>query len=173
VSEPGAILCEWTDNGVMRPISSLWSRRADAQWVVGARYMMHAEEERSDNSHRHFFASVNEAWMNLPDDLAARFPSADHLRYWALIKAGFYNERTLPCPTPEMAQQVAAFVRPSESYAIITVDEDCIVRVFTPRSQSYRSMDRATFQDSKTKVLAVISDLLGVTPAQLSGNEAA
>ena len=171
MNESRPIRCEW-DGEVMRPAGQFWAKRADQQFVVGQTYAVEVRQERSEASHRSFFASVNEAWMNLPDDLAARFPSADHLRYWALIKAGFYNERTLPCPTSDLAQKVATFVRPSESYAIITV-EDCIVRVFTPRSQSYRSMDRATFQDSKTKVLAVISDLIGVTPAQLSGNEAA
>jgi hypothetical protein len=44
---------------------------------VGAVHGWQMAENRSSESHRHFFAVVNEAWRNLPEDLADDFPSPE------------------------------------------------------------------------------------------------
>lgn len=110
--------------------------------------------------------------MNLPEELAMRFPTEEALRKYALIKAGFADERSIVCADHIEAERVAAFVRPADTYAVVTVAGN-VVRMFTAKSQSYRSMDKATFAASKRAVLDVLAALIGVTPAQLSGNEAA
>lgn len=48
-----------------------------------------------------------------------------------------------------------------DDYAVITVRE-AVVRVYTAQSQSMKAMGAKTFQDSKTKVLDALDDLLGV-----------
>ena len=65
------------------------------QYTPGECYVLGVNEERSIASHRHYFAAINEAWQNLPEDKVARYPSAEHLRKWALIKSGYHNERSI------------------------------------------------------------------------------
>ena len=59
---------------------------------VGAVHGWQLAEHRSKASHDHFFAIINEAWKNLPEDMGDDFPSPEHLRKWALIKSGFCSE---------------------------------------------------------------------------------
>ncbi len=143
-----------------------YAKQCDLDYVVGQTYTLDVILERSANTHRHYFAAVNECWLNLPEQLAERFKSADHLRKHALIKAGFYDERSIVCSTPEEATRVAAFVQPMDEYAIVVVN-GYVVSQYTAKSQSYKDMDKATFQQSKEKVLEIISDMIGVTRRQL------
>lgn len=159
------ILCEW-DGEVMRPSGSVWARRADKLFTVGERYMIGADQERSANSHRHYLSAVREAWENLPESLAERFPSESHLRKYALIKTGFHDERSIVCASKAEAQRVAAFIRPMDDYALVTVSE-AVVRVYTARSQSMKAMGKDDFQKSKQAVLDLVSDMIGVTRTQL------
>lgn len=161
----------WTDDGVMVPLPR-FRRACDRLFAVGAEYPLVIEEARSSNSHRHYFASVTEAWKNLPEAFAEQFPSADHLRKWALIKAGFYHERSVTCSSADDARRVAAFVEPFDEYAVVSVAGD-VVRVYTAKSQSVRHMGKDEFQRSKTAVLEILSGLIGVDQAALSANAGA
>jgi hypothetical protein len=68
-------------------------------------------KERSAKSHRHYFAVINEAWQNLPEDLADEFPNAEALRKRALIKNGLcHADGNCSAPTtPRRGKAVAAF----------------------------------------------------------------
>lgn len=143
-----------------------YAKQCDRDYVVGQMYTLDVVLERSDNSHRHYFAAVHEVWLNLPEPLASRFQTSEHLRKHALIQAGYYNERAIVCSTPEEATRFAAFVQPMDEYAIVVVN-GYVVTQYTAKSQSYRDMDKATFQHSKEKVLEIISDMIGVTLQQL------
>ncbi|MDO8534121.1 MAG: hypothetical protein Q7S17_05190 [Xanthobacteraceae bacterium] len=142
---------------------------ADKHYVVGETYWMVPHEERSTASHAHYFAAVNEAWQNLSDEQALRFPTAEHLRKWALIEAGYRDERSIVASSKAEAQRLAAFIKPMDEYAVVTVT-DAVVRAYTAQSQSYRAMNRKTFQESKDKVLAVVAGLIGVTADELRRN---
>lgn len=158
---------EWTGE-VMRPQQRyVWQARK--QFEVGATYPLVIHEERSTNSHNHFFASVHEAWKNLPEHLSKKHPTSEHLRKWALIKAGFADERSIACDSNAEALKVAAFVKPMDEYSVVVVRDD-VVKVFTAQSQSARTMDKKAFQDSKTAVLEIVSEMIGVDPATLSKN---
>lgn len=164
MSEAAPALFVWdAGRSVMVPV-----RRtvADKTYVDGEDYRLGVIEERSQNSHSHFFAALHDAWMNLPEDQAERWPTSEHLRKWALIKAGFADERSIVCASAAEAQRVAAFVKPMDGYALVTVFEAC-VRVYTAKSQSRKAMGAKDFQASKTAVLEIISAMIGVTPAQL------
>ena len=160
----------WTWEGdVLRPASPFWARKADQQFVIGQTYMMVEQNERSHKSHAHYFAVIREAWLNLPEYLKDRFPSEDHLRSYALIKSGFCNSHTLTLSDPEVAQTVAAAMRPLDEFAVIDVQGSAIT-IYTAKTQSRRGMDKDTFQKSKDAVLGVLADLIRVSPRDLAQN---
>lgn len=143
---------------------------ANARFVIGEAYTLVEHQERSSASHAHFFAAVNEGWMNLPEDQAERFPSAEHLRKYALIRTGYSDSHTLVCSSKAEAQRVAAFMRPIDEFAVVTVQGATVTR-FTAKSQSYRAMGREDFQKSKDAVLDYIASLIGVERADLASTE--
>lgn len=162
-----ALPMRW-DGEAMVPLRG-FARRADAQFVIGQTYRMEAIEERSAVSHRHYFAAINEAWANLPEHMAERFPSPEALRKFALIKAGYADSRQIVAASRAEAQRLAAFIRPMDEYSVVTVDQ-AVVTVFTARSQSVRAMGKAEFQNSKQKVLGGIADMIGVAPEALAAH---
>lgn len=159
-------------DGEFRTVSSFWASRADRAFVVGEVYRMVEHHDRSMNSHRHFFAAINEAWKNLPDELLDEYPTPEVLRKKALIRKGYRDERTLVCSSKAEAQRVAAFIVPTDEYAVVTF-RDAVVRVWTAQSQSVKAMGAKDFQQSKSDVLDFIADLLGVSTDELAKAEAA
>lgn len=162
------VVCEW-DGDALVPAGPVWARRADQQWVVGERYQVEIRQERSAASHRHFFAAVHEAWQNLPEDAAERFQTSEHLRKWALIRAGYRDERTIVCASKAEAHRFAAFIRPMDDYAVVLVSQ-AVVKVCTAKSQSVKAMGRKEFEASKAAVLDVIAGLIGTSPDALRQN---
>lgn len=165
------ILMQWNGDG-FTPASPYWAREADKLFVIGQKYALVEHQDRSMNSHRHYFAAVNEAWQNLCDDMAGQFPSADHLRKYALIKAGYFNSQTLVCSSKAEAIRIAAFIRPADEYAIVRA-EGAVVTRFTAKSQSVKAMGREDFQRSKDAVLDALADMIGTTRGELQRAQAA
>lgn len=159
------ILCHW-DGEAMRPLNTAWAKRADQEFVVGERYQIAAIEERSAASHNHYFAALAEAHANLPEEIAERFSTVDHLRRYALIRTGYRDERSIVCASKAEAQRVAAFIRPMDSYAIVTVSE-AVVMVWAAKSQSKKAMGKQTFGESKEAVLNFVATLIGVNADDL------
>lgn len=167
MSGPPPILCAWQGDG-FTPIPA-HARIADKHYVVGERYALVPHEDRSQASHRAYFAAVHDAWSNLPEDAAERFPTSEHLRKFALIKAGFRDERSVACSSKAEALRLAPFVRGMDDFAVVTVSGS-LVTVYTAKSQSYRAMEREEFQRSKDEVLRVLAEMVGVTPRALERN---
>ena len=153
------------DGEVMKPVGR-FGDLCDRQYVVGERYILVENEERSRKSHAHYFACVKDGWSSLPHELAERFPTADHLRAWALIKAGFRDEVSFVASSKAEAARIAAFLRPVDDMAVVRVSE-CVVIRWTAKSQSMRAMGAQDFQRSKDAVLAVIDELIGTAPGTL------
>lgn len=149
----------------MQPLPH-FAKLCDKQFVVHEEYRLAELEERSRATHNHFFASVEEAWSNLPEDIADRWMTAEHLRKYSLIKAGYFDERSIVCASKAEALRVAAFVKPMDEYAIVLCRE-ATVTVFTAKSQSLRAMGKKEFQDSKSKVLDYVASLIGITSENL------
>lgn len=148
------------DGDNLVPANPTWKRKADERLVVGQRYAFDPQEPRSIASHRQYFASINEAWANLPDDAAQRLPSAEHLRKFCLIKTGYRDERSIVCASKAEASRVAAFIRPMDDFAVVLVD-GATVAVFTAKSQSQRAMGKVAFERSKQDVLGYLDQMLG------------
>lgn len=159
------ILCTWTGDAMV-PAGVVWLQRATDRYTVGAEYMIDGQEPRSDASHNHYFAAVNEAFLNLPVAAAERFASSEHLRKFALIRTGYRDERSHVCASKAEAQRTAAFIKPMDDFAVVTVDGP-VVTVFTAKSQSRAAMGGKVFQDSKEAVLAYLAAMIEVRPAAL------
>lgn len=162
---------------MMQPIPCVWTGeafipRGNLKALVAEHYgegevvALEPVEERSSKSHAHYFACVGAAWQTLPDEAMDRFPTASHLRKYALIKAGYRDERSIACSSRAEALRLAAFIKPMDEYAIVTVAGSAVT-VHTAKSQSVKAMGSKVFQESKDAVFAVLADLLGVEPTAL------
>lgn len=169
MAEPLPVMFAW-DGEAMVPASRYWASACDKQFVVGERYRLAEEHERSSQTHRHEFAFVKEAWSSLPDALLNDYPSPEHLRKHGLIRKGFCTMKQYPCASRAEAERLRVSLTENvDSYAIVMIDDDRpIVSVLTAESQSYRSMGKRRFQESKTALMEFIGDLLGVDPATLA-----
>jgi hypothetical protein len=159
---------EW--NG--EAMTPLHPRRADKTFVVGQRYSLVQYEERSSASHNHEFAWLKEAWLSLPERLADRFPSPEHLRKWALIRAGYSDSHTITCRSKAEATRVAAFIRPIDEFAVVIVQGTTVTRC-TAKSQSKRAMGAKEFYESKERIMEVVARMLNVEPQELPRARAA
>jgi NADH dehydrogenase/NADH:ubiquinone oxidoreductase subunit G len=152
------MLWEWTDDGTMKP-KSRFTRAADDAFTVGEVYRMEVQEQRSLVSHNHYFATLNDIWLSLPERFGDRIPSAEHMRKWALIRTGYRDERSIVCASKAEAARVAAFVKPLDDFALVVVNE-ATVSVYTAKSQSHKAMGGKEFQKSKEAVLDYCNGLL-------------
>jgi hypothetical protein len=169
---PEAPLTMRWDGEALHPVSQFWAARADKIFVVGEVYRIIEHHERSQASHNHFFAAIGNAWANLPDAMLTEYPTAEHLRKKLLVRAGYADERSIVCASKAEALRVAAFIKPLDDYAVVTVRE-AVVRVYTAQSQSVKAMGAAAFQASKQAVLDALDNLLGVDKGATAGSEAA
>lgn len=158
----------WEGDG-FKPASDYWARRADKQYVIGTRYELVEVLERSRASHAQYFASVQEAWRNLPEGLNEKFPTSEHLRKFALIQCGYHDSHSLVCRSHAEALKVAKFMEPLDEFSVIAVTAATVTRM-AAKSQNYRSMDKPTFEDSKRKVLEYLASWIGTTTDQLAKN---
>lgn len=150
----------------------LYPRHADRHYCIGAIYSMAPHEQRSPESHAHYFASVAEVWGNLREEHKSRWLTPDDLRAHALIHTGFANPpQHFVCATHAEAQRLCKHLAQVEPdiYAEVVVDGTTVTRL-TARSQSYRAMKRREFQDSKTKCLDYLSAMIGVEVRTLEQN---
>lgn len=165
MSDARPISFQWMGDG-FRPSGPFWERAADKAFVIGEHYTLVEHHDRTANTHRHYFAAINETWKNLPEHLAEQFPTAEHLRKYALIKAGFADSHTLTCSSRAEALRIAAFIRPTDEFSIVTTSEATVTR-YTAQSQSMRAMGKMEFQRSKEAVLGVLAEMIGVQPKDL------
>lgn len=130
------------------------------------------DHPRSQSSHRHQFAEINEAWRHLPESLheAPWAASPETLRKHALIATGFADTYSIDCGAKATAERVRMALASAEAgkhgYAIAKVRGPLVV-VWTPQSQSMRAMGGKRFQESKQAVLNWIAAQIGVEAEEL------
>lgn len=150
-------LFRWTGEA-MEPLPR-FAKACDAAFTVGEVYRMDVQEQRSLISHHHYFATLNDIFLSLPEGTDERIATAEHLRKFALVRCGYRDERTIVCANKAEARRIAAFIQPMDEFAIVAVQEATIV-VWTAKSQSMKAMGKAEFQKSKDDVLAYCQGLL-------------
>ena len=70
---------------------------ARRQYHPGQEYVLVQHLERSDLSHRHYFACVRTGWENLPEQMSDRFPTPEYLRKRCLVWEGYADHTEMPC----------------------------------------------------------------------------
>lgn len=147
-------------NGEFRASSPYHVRRCEQAYGQGELITVEVQDDRSMASHRHYFAQIADLWETLPETLAGDFPSSEHLRKFALIKAGYCKQTKLVLPTHEEALEAAAMVSELDSYALCEVTGR-VLTVWVAKSQSRKAMKTAAlFEKSKADVLEVIRKML-------------
>ena len=154
------------DGAAMRPLPA-FAASLTQRFSVGEVVSLEPALARSPPNHRHYFACVREAWVNLPERFALQFPTEEHLRKYALIKTGFCDQRSIVCASKAEARRLGAFIKPLDDYAIVSV-ADRLVTVFTAKSQSAAAMSKARVQASKAAVLGLLAEMIGVEHAALA-----
>lgn len=140
-------------------------------FTPGEYYKLEVMEERSWVSHKHYFACLHDAWVNLPSKGHALEPwaqSVKHFRKYALIRTGWNNAQTWTCGSRAEADRMATALRSiaSDDFAIVAIEGTTVTR-FTAKSQSMKAMGKEDFQKSKDDVLTFVADLIGADPGQL------
>lgn len=167
------------DSGEVRRINAMvplprFGNVVARQFVEGEDYKLVIHEDRSMASHNHYFASVQDGFDNLPEKIAARWPSSEHLRAWCLIETGWFDEKEFDCDTERQAKMLSSFIRTERAFARISVhgnrESGWKVIVRTAKSQSIPAMGKDAFQRSKTDVLDLVSSMVGVTTGDLKRN---
>lgn len=161
----------------MRPVQFVWDGDhmvpaprfvplCNKQFAVGEVYPMVPLEERSMKSHSQFFAALHDGWLNIPESMAARWPTEEHLRKWCLIETDFFNEQEFEWPTEREARRFAVFYRRIDDFArIFPAGKKVIIRY--AKSQSLKAMGKEQFQASKKAVLDLIESITGVPTGTL------
>jgi hypothetical protein len=163
--QPTPLIYEWNGEGHI-PLPS-FAKKADEQFVIGQRYRMVEVEDRSMASHRHEFAWLKTAWDNLPEHLAPAYPSPEHLRKRARIAAGFCSEIITDAGSRAAAERVAATCRFLDEFALVEVRGSAVI-VRRAESQSWKAMGRERFQASKTAIMEIVADMIGVPQSHLT-----
>ena len=161
------LTCRWDGEGFV-PVGR-YASEATKKCVIGQIYRIAEWADRSDVTHKHEFAWLREAWSNLPEQYADMYPSAEHLRKRALIQAGFYNEQIIDAGTNAAALRVAAGFRSHDDFCMAVV-RGGIVAIRTAKSQSRRAMNKAEFQKSKSAIMEIIAEMVGVSTGDLEQN---
>lgn len=164
---PLPVLLHYAGEGEFRPPNPYWAKVCDRQFAVGENVLMERREDRSIATHNHEFAWLRDAWMNLPEHLAELYPSPEHLRKRGLIQAGYYNEQIVDAGTNAAAIRVASAFRSRDDFLLVIVRGPLVV-IREAKSQSRRAMDKREFQESKTKLMAVVAEMIGVAPNSLT-----
>jgi len=153
------VLFTW-DGEAMQP-GSRFAKVCDEKFTVGEVYRMEVNEARSGQSHRHYFASIQEMWENLPEDQCDRFPSPEHLRKYALCRAGYCTSHSIVLAEEADAKDTARAIREAAPFSVLTVKGN-VVQIFAPASQSLKAMGKEEFQKSKDAVFDVLAKMIGV-----------
>lgn len=155
------VLLRWTGSAY-EPATAFWQRVISEQTPIGAVEWQEfsPDDEVSDAERAAFFAQVGEAWKNLPDDLAARYPSPDHIRKRALVTTGHCDITDHVCESEHEIGMIQRFAARNE-YAVL-VRKDMVIRELVPKSMKKGGMTKKEFREAAEDVRRVLSELLGV-----------
>lgn len=157
------LMYRYLGEGEFKVVSAYYARRADLAFTVGDVYPLVEHHDRSQSTHNHEFAVLQDMWASIPERFSHEpwAQSPEHLRKFALIMCRFCDTQTYSCGSKAEAERWAANLRPLDEYSVVKVEGTTVYR-FTAQSQSRRAMGAKLFQESKTAILEYIEDLLGL-----------
>lgn len=134
---------------------------ADRQFHDDEEYTLVPLEARSRASHNAYFAAIHEGFQNLPEKIAARWPTEEHLRAWLLVETGWCDEMDVELASEDEARKLVRRTRSESPYARIHHNGRRVL-VRYPKSQSAAAMSKQAFEDSKRDVLELLEHLIDV-----------
>ena len=161
------IVCVWTGDAFIPHRQQFAACRQ--QFGEGEIVTLAIAEERSQETHNHYFACIRAAHDNLPDPLRPRFPTTTHLRKHALIMCSYANVDERVYASEAQARRALAMERKRDEYAVCYINKNAVTAL-TAKSQSREAMGARVFQESKQAVLDYLSDLIGVSVTELLAN---
>lgn len=150
---------------VMVPLSR-YAEVAKRQFVISEEYPLVILEARSRASHNHFHAAIHEGFQNLPEKIAARWPTEDALRYWLLTETGWYEEDEFVFDSDAEAKAAMPKIRKRQPYARI-MRKAATLFVRYAKSQSAAAMGKQEFEASKKDCLELLDHMVGVPLGEL------
>ena len=153
------LLWKW-DGTAMTPLP-YFKKQAEKQLEFGRIYRLEAVEFRSTQSHKHYFACLQTAFDNLPEAHANRWRTPDELRKWALCQTPFRDTQEFHTPSHAEAIRLATHFAQMREFSVCEIRDNMVLR-HTPHSQDYAHMANREFQASKSAVLNVLANILGV-----------
>jgi len=164
LQEGGEIIQTWA----MVP-SARYANVAKRQFGDGGEHVLEESQERSKASHSQYFAALNDYFHNVPEKMAARWPTAEHFRKWLLVEAGWFDEKEFEMLSEKHAKGLATFIRTEDVYARIHVNGKKVI-VRRAKSQSMKAMGKEDFEASKRAVLDLAEQLVGVPKGTVMKN---
>lgn len=146
-----------------------FKRMVDQQFAVHEEVALIRSEERSMSSHRGYFASLHEGYLNLAEVYAQEFDSEEHLRHWCLCKEGYCTRDEYELNTADDARTLRIVLKAQNKSTIVRVEGNKVI-VYTPESQAVPAMGKERFEASKIAVLARVASMANTTPAELKKN---
>jgi hypothetical protein len=139
---------------------------AARQYHEGEEYPLVPLEARSRASHNFYFASIHEGFQNLPEKIAARWPTEEALRHWILIETGWFEEDEFVFDSEAEAKAAMPKIRKRHVYARI-MRKGSTLFVRYAKSQSAAAMGKAEFDASRKDVLELLDHMVGVPRGEL------
>lgn len=149
---------------------------AGRQFHVGEEYPLVVMESRSRAAHNRYFAALNEAFHNLPETMAERWPTVEHFRAWLLIETHWCYEKEIDCADEKNARRLAMHSRSESPHARIILATDpktskkTKVFIKVPMSQDHSAMDKEAFKQSSDAVLDLAAHFVSVSKGSLVQN---
>jgi hypothetical protein len=165
------VRARWKD-GAFRPEGQWEQGRCDRDYAAAGLVTLTIEHERDMVSHRKQFAIVRTAWQNLPEALRDEdfAVNEETLRKYALIRCGYCDVESAIAYSAKAALELGALMgnlaRQAHGYCVVQTQKRA-VRVWTPHSQSVRTMGAETFEQSRRDVTEFLAGLLGVSRDEL------
>jgi hypothetical protein len=155
----------YVGNGRFIAFKRFWPT-IDKMYQAGDRVVIEIYDARNVKWEKKFFAVVGTAWANLPPDIQAEFPSANELRYHALIQLGYRHETRGVMASNKEALRYISQPRSRDDYVLFSVNGAVVVE-WRPMSMRRDSMRADVFQRASEEVIAHIAKMLGVTEKEL------
>lgn len=137
----------------------------DRQFSLDEGYALGPVDNVANASRGGFFASVKEAWNNLPED-DERFPSPEHLRKRALVAAGWAFHSQEVWDTERDARKHVISLRKHDEYAIIK-PSGTVVDVWVAKSIAHGQITADEWKVVKPRALDWIAAQINVARTEL------
>lgn len=118
-------------------------------------------KKRSSPHHRLFFAALQAAYDNWPEDKEEQFENKEEFRAWLLCKAGYHDQIKLELDHPDYASKCAEmfafFIKEAFGQrSIFFKSHKTFLVGFVPQSIAWDKMEQSEFTDLTQKVSDVL-----------------